>query len=336
MARERHTLALLNDPVLRPYITADAEPARLVALERIVNSVAQPAISRVLRQCRHNLAAAGDGDPHEIESTVIVRVLQKLESARTSPNEAVVKLDEYVARLTVNAVADLRRNSAPEWTRLKRRLRYAAETDRRLALWDVPSGTLCGLAEWRDRVDRTDGPRVDRLTAPAAMRDPEAPGDALVALLRLANAPVALDEATAALAELWHVEPPEPPAIELADDAQGPVAAYETREELQLVWEEIRGLPLNQRAALLLNLRDAMGLNAVVLFPLTGVASFDEIAETIGMTPAALTGLWPQLPLADLDIARTLDLERQQVINLRKAARARLQRRIAGRQKGWR
>jgi hypothetical protein len=35
-----------------------------------------------------------------------------------------------------------------------------------------------------------------------------------------------------------------------------------------------------------------------------------------------------------MEIARTLHVERQQVINLRKAARARLQRRIAVRQKG--
>jgi hypothetical protein len=72
----------------------------------------------------------------------------------------------------------------------------------------------------------------------------------------------------------------------------------------------------------------------VVLFPLTGVATFDEIAVAMEMPAAALTELWPRLPLADLEIARTLHLERQQVINLRKSARARLQRRIAGHQKG--
>lgn len=322
-------LVLLNDPVLRPYLTAREEPARLAALECIVRNIAQPVVSRVLRQCRRNVAAAAD-ELHDLESSVIVRVLQKLESARRSVDDAVAKLDEYVARLAINAVADLRRRFAPEWTRLKRQLRYAAATDPRLALWDVPSGTLCGLAEWRDRVDMVDAPRIDGSTLPAA------PRDALAALLAIAGAPVLLDAVTAALAKLWQVESPRDDGREASAEADSPAAEYETREQLQIAWEEICELPLNQRAALLLNLRDAAGRNAVVLFPLTSVATFDEIAETMGVTPEGLTELWPRLPLADLEIAETLAIERQQVINLRKAARARLQRRIARRQKGAR
>jgi hypothetical protein len=40
-----------------------------------------------------------------------------------------------------------------------------------------------------------------------------------------------------------------------------------------------------------------------------------------------LSALWDQLPLDDLSIAARLGVTRQQVINLRKAARARLARR---------
>jgi hypothetical protein len=52
------------------------------------------------------------------------------------------------------------------------------------------------------------------------------------------------------------------------------------------------------------------------------------------MPPAQLATLWPRLPLSDLEIAAALNVGRQQVINLRKSARARLQRRLALRQKG--
>jgi hypothetical protein len=120
----------------------------------------------------------------------------------------------------------------------------------------------------------------------------------------------------------------------LIADAPAPAGGYETREQLQIVWEEIRALPLTQRAALLLNLRDAIGLETVILFPLTGVATFDAIAGAMEMHPEALAEIWTRLPLSDLEIARTLAVERQQVVHLRKAARARLQRRIAQRQRG--
>lgn len=336
MASNPRMLAALNDPALRPFLTAREESVRRQELERIIETIATPTIERVLGRCGGALAAAGGQDASDVQSVVVLRVLEKLEAMRTSEDEAVVKLDDYVARLTFNAVADVRRRTAPEWARLKRRLRYVASTDPRLAVWDLPSASVCGLAEWCDRTDYREALPLDPATMPRPLRDPSRPGDALLALLRRAGAPLPLDVVTSTFALFWDVSDAEAPPVgdDVADGAEGPAARYETREELQLVWEEIRDLPLPQRAALLLNLRDGIGLNAVVLFPLTGVATFDDIAAAIGMAPARLAELWPRLPLADLEIAAALDVERQQVINLRKAARARLQRRLASRQKG--
>jgi hypothetical protein len=335
MAGNDRTLTALNDPELRPFLTATGEPARSAALDVVMRDVARPIISRVLQRCRRAIAAAGARDTDDIEAAVLLRVVQKLESARGSEDDAVARLDEYVARLTFNAVADVRRESAPEWSRLKRRLRYVAMSDERLAAWDVPAGTLCGLAAWRERVDAVEHFRLPA-GLPPPLRDQERPGEALLALLRIAGAPLPLDSVTTTLAELWGVEEPlaRPLDDDFADAAQGPVALYETREELQIVWDEIRALPMPQRVALLLNLRDGIGLNAAALFPLTGVASFDDIAAAMEMPVEQLAAIWPRLPLADIEIAGTLRVERQQVINLRKTARARLQRRIARRQKG--
>jgi hypothetical protein len=50
------------------------------------------------------------------------------------------------------------------------------------------------------------------------------------------------------------------------------------------------------------------------------------------MTADDLAGLWHELPLDDRRIAERLAVTRQQVINLRKAARARLARRA----RAWR
>ncbi len=99
---------------------------------------------------------------------------------------------------------------------------------------------------------------------------------------------------------------------------------------LQRVWNEVCQLPSAQCAALLLNLRDAQERGVLALIPLTDVAPFRQIAEALGMAAEDLTVLWKDLPLDDATIAERLGLERQQVINLRKAARARLARRLRG------
>jgi hypothetical protein len=99
------------------------------------------------------------------------------------------------------------------------------------------------------------------------------------------------------------------------------------RQSLMALWEEVRQLSAPQRLALLLNLRDAGGHGVIELIPATGAATFEELAESLNMTAAALAAVWPELPLEDARIAEMLGLTRQQVINLRKAARERLARR---------
>lgn len=99
------------------------------------------------------------------------------------------------------------------------------------------------------------------------------------------------------------------------------------REDIQTLWDEVRELPPNQRAALLLNLRDSRGNNALALLVLARIASFDEVADSLGMSAERLAELWNGLPLDDRRIGAMLGLTRQQVINLRKSARARLARR---------
>jgi hypothetical protein len=102
------------------------------------------------------------------------------------------------------------------------------------------------------------------------------------------------------------------------------------RQTLQRLWSEVRLLPVRQRAALLLNLRDTAGGNAVALIPLSGVATFDELAASLEMTAETLAEIWSELPLPDLRIAELFGITRQQVINLRQAARERLSRRMKG------
>ena len=98
---------------------------------------------------------------------------------------------------------------------------------------------------------------------------------------------------------------------------------------LKRLWGEVCALPIRQRHALLLNLRDEQRSSALLLLPRIGIASFADIANVLDMTDEELHFIWNDLPMDDLQIARRLGLTRQQVINLRKTARARLIRRMA-------
>ena len=99
---------------------------------------------------------------------------------------------------------------------------------------------------------------------------------------------------------------------------------------LQRLWTEICELPVRQRFALIMNLRDAQGGDLASLLPLTGVCSFREIAEALDLHPDRLAELFGELPLDDATIAGHLGITRQQVINLRKSARERLARKMRG------
>jgi hypothetical protein len=99
------------------------------------------------------------------------------------------------------------------------------------------------------------------------------------------------------------------------------------RRALTQLWDEIRGLPVGQRTALLLNLRDAAGGSALGYLPATGVASIRQIAAVLEIAVEEFAALWNRLPLDDKEIASLLDIPRQKVINMRLAARQRLARR---------
>jgi len=99
---------------------------------------------------------------------------------------------------------------------------------------------------------------------------------------------------------------------------------------LQRLWEELQQLPRNQRAALLLNLKEANGVGCITLFPVTGIATVRELANALDLSAESFAELWNELPLEDATIAELLGLTRQQVINARKSGRERLTRRLKG------
>jgi hypothetical protein len=211
-------------------------------------------------------------------------------------------------------------------------------TERRLALWTFDGEIVCGLADWRGRAPEAAAAQALQREADRRRHDwmALAKADLSAASVDLAaatNAPVEFEtfvRAIAAAAGVVEARDVSNPS-RLASRDPAPDAALDDRRFLTHVWQEIAELPVRQRIALLLNLRDAAGAGLLWLLPVTGIASLREIARVLEMPDADLAELWPEIPLDDAAIAGRLACTRQQVINLRMAARKRLMHRTAPR-----
>ena len=126
-------------------------------------------------------------------------------------------------------------------------------------------------------------------------------------------------------------QPDEP--LDTVVNLAAPTLDFETILEQQymlaLLWQEVCRLPPRQRAALLLNFRDARGQDLISFLPYTRTATIEQIAEALDFPLVEFLRLWNKLPLDDVTIAELLGATRQQVINLRKCARERLERRLS-------
>jgi hypothetical protein len=319
-------LIAANDPSLERLLRASGEE-RESEISRLITEIAAPVVWTVLsRYTRRSSPLRSDAG--DIAANVTLRLIVKLRDLGSTVDGAVQDFPRYVAGVTYNAVHDHLRTLFPARARLKQRLRYSLLRDPRLATWTAEGALCAGLAEQRDREP------LPGLSAPqhlAAVRDESRTADALVALLRHHGAPAFLDEIVDALADLWQISDVKIDIAEISGEYQ-PVTPDETgtdhRDYLQALWVEIKLLRPLQRKALLLNLRSADSVNVIAVFVQTGIVTFNEMAAALEQTPAELAELWNDLPLADQTIAALLGVTRQQVINLRKAARHRLTRRM--------
>jgi hypothetical protein len=205
-------------------------------------------------------------------------------------------------------------------------------------------GLHCGLAGWRSRKPdpsararladiARDESRWPGSWAPPAAVDRADPTLLAADIFDRAGGPIELDELVSLVASVWKIDriPSSEsfaPLDRLAAVDSGPEAAIDRKRFAERLWAEIKELPLRQRMALLLNLRDARGAAMLWVFPAVGVASLRAIAGALELSVEEFSSLWGRLPIDDHAIAERLGCERQQVINLRMSARKRLSNRL--------
>jgi DNA-directed RNA polymerase specialized sigma24 family protein len=318
----------VNDPLLEPLRHIADEAAREHMIERILIDIAEPLARRITSRYTSAAAALAKEDAEDVLATITLALVGKLRLVAAG-GVVVHDFEAYLATLTYNAVHDHLRRRYPERTRLKKRIRYVLTYDERLAAWTTPAGDVAGLAAWGGSHTFPLPFPLQPYSAARSLLRRDRPADAIVEILAAAGGPMLVEVLFDGLAELWNVT--DAPMLMDVTDAPGSDASsrvLETRDFLRALWREIGALPLPQRKALLLNLRDSETVNVISILTLSGVATFDEIASAMNMSAAALGELWNQLPLDDASIATMLGLTRQQVINLRKSARERLARRM--------
>jgi len=308
------------DPVLRPLLHGgEAEAERLI--DTLLTRLATPVVERVLGGMAGRVSGGSSDAAAEIRSEIMVRLIERLRAFRRDPEERpIVRFQDYVAVVSRNAVDAHLRAAFPMRARLKGRVRYLLSTSRTCEVWTGDHGVVAaGLKEWRDRP-------IVPVAAPPAANGSQPLVDVVHAILGPLHGPIALDQLVDMVAQITgELEegpaPPEPPPTH--------DQTVEANDLLRHLWTEIAALPVKQRAALLLNLRGANGEPVVHFLPVTRVASVREIAAAVEMDPLRFAEMWDDLPLDDGHLAQLLDTTRQQVINLRKSARARLGRRMS-------
>lgn len=325
------------DLVLVPFLRAEDENEAERLLAALITEQAEPLISEIigykLRTLFHR-ESLDHQESEDVRSNALLSLIARLREIKLdSAPKAIASFRSYVAVTAYNACNEHLRQKYPQRHSLKNQLRYLFSHHPQLALWeDSRKETVCGYQNWRGaNKNRAGRDRISQLLEERRSFSSQSLVEIVIDVLDFLDAPVELDEMVGIIAERTGVRDQIAQAVEdekqIIDPRQAIDKTVEQRLFLSQLWDEICLLPLRQRIALLLNLRDEQGNNQLAMFPLTGIASSRQIAAALEMTDEEFARLWNELPLEDRAIAERLSLTRQQVINLRKAARERLARR---------
>ena len=332
------------DALLEPLLTVTSDEHADELLSQVIAVHAEPVIKGVIRfKLRFNSHQEMQrAEANDIHQDVVLQLVSQLQRFRKSPGaHPISDVRGMSAIIAHRTCARWMRRQFPERHALKNRLHYLLTRQRGFALWEDDNGKLlAGFAVWQQQKKTAGATRnlSDVENLPAQLRKPQDLADTVASIFNHARAPIEFDELVSALAAIQGIS--DQPVESLAENEDGgfelatadpdPAWRIEKKMFLQRLWEELKQLPLNQRAALLLNLKDASGFGCITLFPAIGIATIRQLAAALELTAERLAELWNDLPIEDARIAELLGLTRQQVINARKSGRERLARRLKG------
>ena len=347
------------DQLLLAFIEATDEEQADRCLASLIDEHAVPIVKEILgSSLRFHLAsnsAASTQDANDLFNDIIANLLSRLRHIRSDrPQGAIADFRGYIAATAYNACNLYLRQKYPRRSRLKNRLRYLLSHDTAFALWtNEASGLICGFAQWREKAARTPQRLFEKIRQDPVEWTQSVDlqivstnraqlSSLLHALFQSCGSPIKLDELVNIVADICREKDQPDEQLDTVMNLAAPTLDFETILEQQhmlaLLWQEVCSLPRRQRLALLLNFKDARGQDLVSLLPYTRTATIEQIAKALEFPLEEFLKLWNKLPLDDATIAELLGARRQQVINLRKCARERLERRmsaIIAKSSGW-
>lgn len=342
------------DEALLPFLQARNEAESQMLLSELVLKQGKPVVKRILYRLYTKELSGGAQlrDIDDICGEVLLLLVKRLHDFKADPEAKLINnFRSYITAITYNAYYDYLRQKYPKRWRLKNKVRYLLSNCEEFALWATEEdGRVCGLAAWREQKRRKSAMHGEQLLSSVTESFEAAgllngdvrslpPAELLSHILRLVDAPLEFDHLVSLVAELWgdldyteQIEADLPglslPFEQIPDPRPGVETEMENRACLKLIWAEICQLPLPQRVALLLSIRDSQGRSVLTLFQITNTASIRQLAETLALPAESLARMWNDLPFGDATIAQHLGATRQQVVNLRLSARKRLARRM--------
>lgn len=355
-------LALVKvDLFLLPFLQATDEDEDQRLLACLISEHVEPIIKQILKQTlrshfNHVGTSSQNQDIEDIRSEILIQLFKLLNELKANPQSKTINdFRSYVAVITYNVCYQYLRQKYPNRWRLKNKIRYLLTHHKDFAIWEIDRNKwLCGLAVWRGQnISSTYTRRLEKLYenprnlvyAGLANKDINRinPVNSLNFVFNWLGQPLKLDDLINIMGNLWGdreqiivpLDNGNNQSLEvLTDSRPGIDQIIDQRMSLQRLWTEVCELPLRQRVALLLNLRDEQGRGIITLIPFTRTATVRQVAEVLNVPLEEFAELWNRLPLEDIDIAKLLGATRQQVINLRKSARERLARRMKTIEKG--
>lgn len=340
---ERKQTINQSDNLLLPFLTSVTEDDADFALAELLERRIQPLIEKTLRTKFHATLKPTDfnyanQDALEISSAVKLLLVSEFKKLKVNNSDRKIQnLSGYVTSVTLNAYRQYLREKYPLRQRLKNKLLYLLSHHPKFDLWEYDEGILfCGFKENRKVAQtlnlETIRTKIEQTANKDNLRENSRIIDLVKTIFELAESSMPFNDLLSVVAEIQEVKDQKKTIEiltaekEIADFENKTQTEIERREQLKNVWKEICALPLRHRFALLLNFKDKHGDCVIALLPLLRIASVRQIAEILEFAPKEFARIWNELPWDDLKIADYLNLSRQQVINLRQSARARLAR----------
>ncbi len=341
------------DSLLEPLLLLSGGEETDLFLSQVIAEHAEPVINRIIRyKLRHNFNRSGvAAEAEDLRQEAIARLLVELQKLRSNmETHPIGYVRGLAATITYRLCAGWMRRQFPRQHSLRNQIQYLLTRQAGFALWLDEKykikKLIAGLATWKGERPSIKADGLRRLLQDEKLLESLGGGgdsvdikEALATIFNHIGGPVEFNELVKTVAALLQIKDRELESVdadsddklvELADQEADVAWRVEKRIFLQRLWEELRQLPLHQRVALLLNLRDHNGRGCIALFPATGIASIDQLAEALEMSEEQLAELWSEMPLEDSKIAELLQRTRQQVVSARQSARRRLERRLKG------